>query len=105
MTDHLTARAQRLVREFEEGGRGARFGLARVLQHLVTDYCTCLDGETDGRLYVSEETIDALVEELTAPTLLDLALAGDKAASLQVLQEMGVLDADGQLTERYRSDD
>lgn len=104
MTDHLTQRAQRLIQEFEEG-QDVRHGLARVLQHLATDYCTYGDGETESFVGVPEATLDALAKELTAPTLLDRALAGDKAASLQVLQEMGVLDANGQLTERYRSDD
>ena len=104
MTDHLTQRAQRLIQEFEEG-QDVRHGLACVLQHLAIDYCTYGDGETESFIGVPEATLDVLVEELTAPTLLDRALAGDKAASLQVLQEMGVLDANGQLTERYRSDD
>jgi len=95
MTD-LTSRAQRLIDEFEEG-ESVRHGLSNVLFHLANawySYDECLYG-------VPVRTLEDLAEELAAPTLLDRALAGDKEAALQFLQELGVVDANGQLTGPY----
>jgi hypothetical protein len=100
--DHLTTRAQRLIEEFEEG-QDVRHGLANVLQHLACAWDSYSD---DGTLVgVRCSTLEDLVDELTAPSLLDRALAGDKAAARQFLMEAGIIDAQGQLTPNYRSDD
>lgn len=99
MTDHLTQRAQRLIEEFEEGASVVE-GLVNVLYHLAAvgdDYSD--DGTLIG---VRCTTLEDLASELTAPTLFDRALAGDPDASRQILQKMGVIDANGQLTENYR---
>jgi hypothetical protein len=42
-----------------------------------------------------------LADELTAQTLLDRALASDKAAATQFLQELGIIDQRGRLTGIY----
>jgi hypothetical protein len=100
MTDHLTSRAQRLIEEFEYG-ESVREGIANVLLHLAVTW----DNYSDGDEYwhgVTTDTLEELATELTAPTLLDRALAGDPEASRQILQKMGVIDANGQLTEQYR---
>jgi hypothetical protein len=49
-------------------------------------------------------TIDSLRQELREfdePSLLDKALAGDKNAAKEVLMEMGVIDAEGNLRGPY----
>ncbi len=98
MTDHLTSRAQRLVEEFEEGG-SVRQGIANVLRHLASAWDSYSD---EGTLHgVRVSLLEDLCEELEAPTLLERALAGDKDASRQILQEMGVVDQHGQLTPEY----
>ena len=99
MTDHLTQRAQRLIEEFEEGANIAE-GLANVLFHLAAAWHDYSDDTT--LVGVRSAILEDLASELTAPTLLDRALAGDPEASRQVLQQMGVIDANGQLTEKYR---
>jgi hypothetical protein len=103
MTDHLTSRAQRLIEEFEEG-ESVREGIANVLLHLAITW----DNYSDGDEYWHGVTVDTLEEfatELTAPTLLDRALAGDKEAARQFLQEAGFVDEHGQLTAPYRPED
>ena len=100
MTDHLTSRAQRLVEEFEYG-ESVREGIANVLLHLAVTW----DNYSDGDEYwhgVTTDTLEELATELTAPTLLDRALAGDHAAARQFLQEAGFVDEHGQLTAPYR---
>jgi hypothetical protein len=98
VTDHLTSRAQRLIEEFEEGG-SVRHGIANVLIHLAVTWDSYSDDTT--LVGVRCSTLEDMAEELTAPTLLDRALAGDKEAALQFLQELGVVDANGQLTGPY----
>jgi|GEM_PF-4257387 len=99
MTDHLTSRAQRLIEEFEEGANVAE-GLSNVLFHLAAVWDSYSDDTT--LVGVRCSTLEDIGSELIAPTLLDRALAGDPEASRQILQKMGVIDANGQLTEQYR---
>ena len=103
MTDHLTSRAQRLIEEFEEGESVCE-GIANVLLHLAVTW----DNYSDGDEYwhgVTVDTLEGFATELTAPTLLDRALAGDKEAARQFLQEAGFVDEHGQLTAPYRPED
>jgi hypothetical protein len=95
MTDHLTSRAQRLIDEFEEGA-STRHGIANVLTHLANNY-----GDIESWYAVPASTLVQLAAELTAPTVLDRALAGDKAAARQFLYEAGFTDANGQLRPPY----
>jgi len=94
----LTFRAQRLIDEFEEG-RDTRHGIANVLHHLSIFW---EDPTLQG---VHCSILDDMVDELTAPSLLDRALAGDRKAARQFLQEIGFIDANGQLVSPYRPED
>ena len=98
MSNRLTSRAQRLIDEFEEGG-SVRHGIARVLKHLEGAY-----GDPESWYAIPASTLVQLAEELTAPTLLDRALAGDRAAARQFLYEGGFTDEHGQLRPPYRLD-
>ena len=103
MIDHLTSRAQRLIDEFEEG-QDVRHGIANVLVHLASAW----DNYSDGDEFwhgVTVSTLEEFAAELTAPDLFDRAMAGDKAAALQFLQEIGFLDEHGQLKPPYRPED
>lgn len=102
--DHLTSRAQRLIEEFEEG-QDARHGIANVLNHLIFAYDSYCDGEGESLHGVPVSTLHDLIYELKAPTLLDRALAGDKAAAKQFLMEMGVIDENGRLTGPYKPEE
>jgi hypothetical protein len=104
VTDHLTSRAQRLIEEFEDG-QDVRHGIANVLNHLAVAYDSYCDAEGDSIVGVPTSTIEELVAELKAPTLLDRALTGDKAAAKQFLMEMGVIDENGQLTGPYKPEE
>lgn len=104
MTDHLTSRAQRLIEEFEDG-QDVRHGIANVLRHVAYAFQVCCDGEGESMVGVPTSTIEELVAELEAPTLLDRALSGDKAAAKQFLLEMGVIDENGQLTGPYKPEE
>ncbi len=99
MTDHLTSRAQRLIDEFEEG-QSVRHGIAKVLTHLANNY-----GDMESWYAVPASTLVQFAAELTAPTLLDRALDGDKDAARQFLHEAGFTDEFGQLRPPYRSED
>lgn len=99
MTDHLTSRAQRLIEEFEEG-ESVRHGLANVLTHLADAW-----GDPESWYAVPASTLKQLATELTAPTLLGQALASDRRAARQFLQELGVVNANGQLSAPYRPGD
>jgi hypothetical protein len=99
MTDHLTSRAQRLIDEFEEG-QSIRHGIARVLMHLANNY-----GNMVSWYAVPASTLVQIAAELTAPTLLDRALDGDKDAARQFLYEAGFTDEFGQLRPPYQSED
>lgn len=103
MTDHLTSRAQRLIEEFEEG-ESVREGIANVLLHLAVTWDNYSDGDECWH-GVTVDTLEGFATELTAPTLLDRALAGDKEAARQFLQEAGFVDEHGQLTAPYRPED
>jgi hypothetical protein len=103
MTDHLTSRAQRLIEEFEEG-ESVREGIANVLLHLAVTW----DNHSDGDVFWHGVTIDTLEEfatELTVPTLLERAWAGDKEAARQFLYKAGFTDEHGNLHPRYCSHD
>ncbi len=102
MTDHLTSRAQHLIDEFEYG-ESVREGIANVLLHLAVTWDNYSDGDECWH-GVTTGTLEELAAELTAPTLLDRALAGDRAAARQFLQEAGFVDEHGQLTAPYRPD-
>lgn len=99
MTDHLTSRAQRLIDEFEEG-KSVRHGIANVLTHLANAW-----GDPESWYAVPAKTLEQLAAELTAPTLLDRALDGDRDAARQFLQELGFIDEHGQLKPPYRPED
>lgn len=107
-TTHLTQRAQRLLDEFQEGANGAyvdlasgysvRHGIAAVLRHIADT-----EGDLVSWYAVPSSTLLRFAEELTAPTALDRALAGDKAAARQFLREAGFTDAEGNLMPQYRT--
>jgi hypothetical protein len=99
MTDQLTSRAQRLIEEFEEG-ESVRHGIANVLTHLADAY-----GDPESWYAIPASTLVQLAAELTAPTMLDRALAGDKEAARQFLFEAGFTDEHGNLHPRYCSHD
>jgi hypothetical protein len=94
-------RAQRLVDEFEEGasldfGKGfsIRHGIAAVLRHLADT-----DGDWDSEpARVLRQHADAL----TAPTLMERAMAGDATAARQFLHEAGFTDKQGQWLPQYQ---
>ena len=94
------ARARRLIDEFKEGaafagGHSVRHGLAAVLRHLV-------DTEAEaGWIYVG--ALQQCADALTAPTLLDRAMAGDQQAARQFLHEAGFTDASGNLLPQFQS--
>ena len=94
----LTQRAQRLIDEFEEG-KDTRHGIAKVLLHLAIAW----DDPTFQGVHCS--ILEDMAEELTVPSLLDRALAGDRKAARQFLQEVGFIDANGQLIAPYRPED
>ena len=86
------SRAQRLVDEFEEAanrgeGYNIRHGIAAVLRHLADTDAQYADMESFYA--VPARTLEGLADTLTAPTLLDRALAGDAAAARQFLLEAG----------------
>ena len=100
-------RAQRLIDEFEQGrdfagGFSIRHGIAAVLRHLV-------DTEAEDVSWgaVSARTLKDLADALTAPTLMERAMAGDATAAKQFLYEAGFTDQQGQWLPQYQpiSDD
>ena len=97
MNDHLTTRAQRLIEEFEEGD-SVRHGIANVLTHLASafDVVSTCDAAA---------TLHQLATELNAPSVLSLALAGDKDAARRFLYEAGITDEHGQLLPPYQSEE
>jgi len=90
------ARAQRLIEEFEDasaldfGGFSIRHGIAAVLRHIADT-----EGDAKNWYAVSARTLEDLADALTAPTLLERAMAGDAAAARQFLREAGFTDANG----------
>lgn len=100
------ARAQRLIDEFEDasaldrGGFSVRHGIAAVLRHIIATEAQY--GE-EGALYaVSARTLEDLADALTAPTLLDRAMAGDATAARQFLHEAGFTDQHGQWLPQFQ---
>ena len=95
-------RTQRLVDEFEKAasayeGYNVRAGIAAVLSHLA-------DTESDEGYWpvVPVSTLRHLAETLTAPTLLERAMAGDANAARQFLREAGFTDERGQWLPQYQ---
>ena len=102
MINYLTSRAQRLIEEFELG-ESVREGIANVLLHLAVDWFSYDDDTTLQGFRCS--TLEDMAEELTAPSLLDRALAGDKDAARQFLYEAGFTDKHGKLRPPYCSEE
>jgi hypothetical protein len=86
-----TSRSERFIEEFESG-KNMRHGIANVLKHLAYAF-------GDG-----EAVPISLIEEIV-PELLERALAGDGDAARQFLQEVGMIDEEGNLTAPYRPED
>lgn len=95
---HLTSRAQRLLDEFDMA-HDRRHGIANVLTHLAYAW-----SDPESWYAVPALTLEQLAAELTAPTLLDRAMAGDRQAAHQFLRDLGVIDEHGQLTGPYAPD-
>ena len=96
------SRAQRLVDEFLEGaastgGHSVRHGIAAVLRHVID---TEDDLEDWGGITFCD--LEAVITALTAPTLLDRALAGEPWAARQFLRESGFTDERGELLPQFR---
>jgi hypothetical protein len=96
------SRAQRLVDEFLEGaastgGHSVRHGIAQVLRHII-------DTEADEESFyaIPQDRLEYLATVLTAPTLLDRALAGEPWAARRFLREAGFTDGHGKLLPRFR---
>jgi len=97
-------RAQRLVDEFEEGasldfGKGFSFrhGIAAVLRHIAeTEY------DMESWYSVPQRRLQDLADALTAPTLLERAMAGDATAAKQFLHKAGFTDKQGQWLPQYQ---
>ena len=92
-------RAQRLIDEFEQGrdfagGFSIRHGIAAVLRHLADT-----DDDWDSE---PARVLRQHAEALTAPTLLDRAMAGDATAARQFLHEAGFTDKQGQWMPQYQ---
>jgi hypothetical protein len=94
------SRALRLIDEFEDaayldgGSYSIRHGIAAVLRHLA-DTDDDWDSEPGWGLRQHAEA-------LTAPTLLDRAMAGDATAARQFLHEAGFTDKQGQWLPQYQ---
>jgi len=100
--NHLPARAQRLLDEFHEGanwngGYSIRHGLAAVLRHIADT-----EGDPESWDAVPFWRLEQLADALTAPTLLDRAMAGDAAAARQFLREAGFTDERGEWLPQYQ---
>jgi hypothetical protein len=93
-------RAQRLIDEFEDaayldgGSYSIRHGIAAVLRHLADT-----DDDWDSE---PARVLRQHAEALTAPTLLDRAMAGDATAARQFLHEAGFTDKQGQWLPQYQ---
>jgi hypothetical protein len=96
------ARAQRLINEFEQGrdfagGYSVRHGIAAVLRYLADT-----DDDWDSE---PARVLRQHAEALTAPTLLERAMAGDAAAAKQFLHEAGFTDKQGYFLPQYQPRD
>ena len=97
------ARAQRLIDEFNDGAttRGEGFnvahGIAAVLRHIAeTEY------DMESWYAVPQRKLQDLAEALTAPSLLDRALAGDTKAARLFLHQAGFTDEHGEWLPPYQ---
>jgi hypothetical protein len=114
------SRAQRLVDEFEEAasayeGYNVRAGIAAVLRHLADTeqgspsknriWTTAQYGDEESFYAVPARTLEDLAESLTAPTLLERAMAGDATAARQFLHEAGFTDERGQWLPQYQPEE
>ena len=100
------ARAQRLLDEFEEGaafagGHSIRHGIAAVLRHLADTHDSYSDGDEFWH-GVTTNTLEDLADALTAPSLMERAMAGDAIAAKQFLHEAGFTDKQGQWLPQYQ---
>ena len=91
-------RAQRLIDEFTEGaastGRHSiRHGIAQVLCHIA---------DTEAPESVPFWRLEQLAADLTAPTLLERAMAGDREAARQFLREAGFTDEQGEWLPQFQ---
>ena len=99
------SRAQRLVDEFEEAassyeGYSVRHGIAAVLRHLAdTD---AQYGDMESFYAVPTRTLEDMADALTAPTLMERAMAGDAIAAKQFLYEANFTDEHGQWLPQYQ---
>ncbi len=97
------ARAERLVDEFEDasaldrGGFSVRHGIAAVLRHIADT-----EGDAESWYAIPAATLVQLAAALTAPTLLDRAMAGDATAARQFLHEAGFTDQHGQWLPQFQ---
>lgn len=107
MTSPSPTRAQRLVDEFEEAahfskGYDVRAGIAAVLTHLVA---TEAESPQGAWYAVPAYVLEEMSRALTAPSLLERALAGDVAAARQFLHQVGFTDERGQLRPQYQPEE
>lgn len=89
-------RAQRLIDEFNEGARydggfSIRHGLAAVLLHIKAT-----EQDEESFYAIPQDRLEQLADELTAPTLLERAMLGDREAARRFLHEAGFTDAKGE---------
>jgi hypothetical protein len=102
------ARAQRLIDEFEDAAYmysafpfSIRHGIAAVLRHLADTHDSYSDGDEFWH-GVTTNTLEDLADALTAPTLLERAMAGDATAAKQFLHKAGFTDKQGQWLPQYQ---
>jgi len=99
------SRAQRLVDKFDEAassyeGYSVRHRIAAVLRRLAdTD---AQYGDMESFYAVPASTLEDLADALTAPTLLERAMAGDAIAAKQFLYRAGFTDEQGQWLPQYQ---
>jgi hypothetical protein len=100
------SRAQRLVDEFEEvagkstgNRRKIRHGIAAVLRHIAD---TESESPSGAWYAVPTSVLEDMAAALTAPSLLDRAVAGDAAAARQFLHQAGFTDERGQWLPQYQ---
>jgi hypothetical protein len=99
------SRAQRLVDKFDWAatsyeGYNVRRGVAAVLRHLADIDAQYVDMESFYAVPAS--TLEDMADALTAPTLMERALAGDATAAKQFLHEAGFTDKHGQWLPQYQ---
>jgi len=101
-----STRAQRLIDEFEEAasfyeGYSIRHGIAAVLRH-IADTEDYTEDDMESWHGVPRRTLEGLAADLTAPTLLERAMAGDATAARQFLHKAGFTDKQGQWLPQYQ---